>query len=145
MKNLIIIAIILLTGCSTQKKCERIQAKADRLGCHTKDTIVKYTTIRGFRVDTIVKFTERNEVDTLLIDTGGVKVLTIVKWKTRDVFQEILKKDTVIKTVTVYDCPKQKPCEISKMNVFWIDSGKFAWLLLVFAVIIAIFTRYFKK
>ena len=145
MKNLIIIAIILLTGCSTQKKCERIQAKADRLGCHTKDTIVKYTTIRGFRVDTIVKFTERNEIDTLLIDTGGVKVLTIVKWKIRDVFQDVLKRDSVIQTQFVYDCPKQKPCELTKMQSFWVQSGKIWWLFVLLSGAVMAFVGYFKK
>lgn len=145
MKNLIIIAIILITGCSTQRRCDTLRAKADKLGCNIKDTIVKYTTIRGFRVDTIVKFTERNEIDTLFIDTGGVKVKTIIKWKTRDVFQDVFKRDSVIQTQFIYDCPKPKPCELTKMQSFWIQSGKTMWLFAILLGAVMAFVGYFKK
>lgn len=145
MKNLIIIAIVLLSGCTVQQKCDRIRAKADKLPCFTKDTIVKYTTIRGFRVDTFVKYSEKKEIDTLFVDSGGVKVRTIIKWKERTVFQEVSKKDTVIKTVTVYDCPKPKPVVDGPVKSFLISSGKFFWGLLLFLAISFGLIRYFEK
>lgn len=145
MKNLIIIAIILLSGCSVEKKCAKLQAKADKLPCFTKDTIVKYTTIRGFRIDTFVQFSEKKEIDTLLVDSGGVKVKTIIKWKERTVFQEVLKKDTVLETVTIYDCPKQKPVKDGPIKSFLVSSGKFFWGLLIFLLLALGILRYFEK
>lgn len=145
MKNLIIIAFILLTGCNAQKQCDKAYAKAKKLGCISRDTIVKYTTIRGFRVDTFIRYSERNEVDTLLVDSGGIKVKTVIRWKTREVFQEILKKDTVIETVFISDCPKLVPNRLTRMQSFWMQSGKYTWFAIVLASIGLIFIRYFKK
>jgi hypothetical protein len=145
MKNLIIIAFILLTGCNAQKQCDKSYAKAKKLGCISRDTIVKYTTIRGFRVDTFIQYSEKSEIDTLLVDSGGVKVKTIIRWKTKQVFQEILKKDTVIETVFISDCPKLVPHKLNRMQEFWMQSGKYTWFAIILASIGLIFIRYFKK
>lgn len=145
MKNLIIIAIILLTGCNTQKQCDKAYAKATKLGCISKDTVIKYDTIRGFRVDTFVKFKEHSEIDTLFTDTGSIKVITIIKWKTKEVSQQISKKDTVLKSVLIKDCPKLIPNQLTAMQEFWIQSGKYCWFVIVLASVFIIFIRYFKK
>jgi len=145
MKNLIIIAFILLTGCNAQKQCDKAYAKAKKLGCISSDTIVKYTTIRGFKVDTFVQYSEKSEIDTLFVDSGEVKVRTIIKWKSRTVFQEVLKKDTVLETITVYDCPKLKPVKDGPVKRFFISSGKFFWGLLIVAAISFGLIRYFEK
>ena len=96
MKYLLLL-IILLSSCSVQKRCERHLAKAQQMGClkMTNDTIIKLDTIKGFRIDTFVQF--HNEIDTLLIDSGGVKSITIIKWKEKIVTQSFYKKDTIIK------------------------------------------------
>ena len=95
MKYLLI--IFLLIGCSTQKRCERHIEKAKALGCLSfkSDTIVRLDTIKGFRIDTFVKF--HNEIDTLIVDSGGVRVETIIKWRTKEIGQIVSKKDTILK------------------------------------------------
>jgi len=97
MKKLIVI-LILLSSCSVQKRCERHLKKATQFGCLklTNDTIVKTDTLRGFRVDTVVQY--HNEIDTLLVDSGGIKSITIIRWKDKIVSQTITKKDTILKT-----------------------------------------------
>lgn len=71
--------------------------KAEALGCFkTKnDTLVLFDTIKGFTIDTFVQF--HNEIDTLIVDSGGIKVLTVIKWKTKEIGQKVSKKDSVIK------------------------------------------------
>jgi hypothetical protein len=145
MKNLIIIAFILLTGCNAQKQCDKAYAKATKLGCISRDTVVKYTTIRGFKIDTFIKFSEHSEIDTIFVDSGGVKVKTIIRWKTKDVFQEVLKKDTIVETVFISDCPKLVPHKLTRMQEFWIQSGKYAWFIIVLSAVTIIFIQYFKK
>jgi hypothetical protein len=145
MRNLIIIAFILLTGCNAQKQCDKAYAKAKKLGCISSDTIVKYTTIRGFKVDTFVQFNKYTEIDTLFVDSGGIKVKTIIRWKTKEVLQEILKKDTVVETVFISDCPKLKPVKDGPVKRFFISSGKFFWGLLIVAAISFGLVRYFEK
>jgi hypothetical protein len=95
MKYLLI--ILLLFGCSAEKRCQKHLTKAKALGCITykSDTIIKYDTIKGFIIDTFVQY--HQEIDTLIVDKGGVKVVTIIKWKTKEIGQILSKKDTVIK------------------------------------------------
>jgi uncharacterized lipoprotein YajG len=145
MRNLIIIAFILLTGCNAQKQCDKAYAKATKLGCISRDTIVKYVTVKGFRIDTFVQYSEKREIDTLLVDSGGIKVKTIIKWNTRTVFQEVLKKDTVVETIFISDCPKLVPHKLTRMQEFWMQSGKYTWFAIVMASVFLIFIRYFKK
>jgi hypothetical protein len=92
-----LLIIFLLIGCSTQKRCERHIEKAKALGCLSfkSDTIVRLDTIKGFRIDTFVKF--HNEIDTLIVDSGGVRVETIIKWRTKEIGQIVSKKDTILK------------------------------------------------
>lgn len=94
MKYLLI--ILLLFGCSAEKRCQKHLKKAEALGCITykSDTIIKHDTIKGFIIDTFVQY--HQEIDTLIVDKGGVKVVTIVKWKTKEIGQILSKKDTII-------------------------------------------------
>jgi Mg/Co/Ni transporter MgtE len=66
----------------------------------SNDTITINDTVNGFYFDTLHQFDTINDFDTLLIDTGGVRVKTIINWKTRTVGQSI-KKDTVYLTNTI--------------------------------------------
>jgi hypothetical protein len=98
LKATILIAFIalILSSCSTSKKCERISRKAITLKCFKNDTIRFYDTTFGYVYDTFVKFKTNNEFDTLFVDSGGVKVKTIIRWKTKELWQTIT-KDTIIK------------------------------------------------
>jgi hypothetical protein len=97
-----VLLILILSSCTTEKRCNRILNKAQRLQCisFSNDTITINDTVNGFYFDTLHQFDTFNTFDTLLIDTGGVKVKTIINWKTRTVGQSI-KKDTVYLTNTI--------------------------------------------
>lgn len=96
------LVILILSSCNTEKRCNRILNKAQRLHCISfkNDTITINDTVNGFYFDTLHQFDTINDFDTLLIDTGGVRVKTIINWKTRTVGQSI-KKDTVYLTNTI--------------------------------------------
>lgn len=95
----LIIAAFMLSGCSAEKKCQKAITKATKLGCLRNDTITRLDTIRGFQIDTFVKY--HNEVDTLTVDTGSIKSVTIIKWKTKEIYQQINKRDTVVERKTL--------------------------------------------
>lgn len=96
-----ILIILLLIGCSAEKRCQKHITKAKALGCLSiqSDTIVVLDTIKGFRIDTFVQF--HQEIDTLIVDSGGIKVVTIIKWKTKQIGQIVSKKDSVIKYLQI--------------------------------------------
>jgi hypothetical protein len=96
------LVILILSSCTSEKRCNRILNKAQRLNCisFNNDTITINDTINGFYFDTLIQYDTINDFDTLLIDTGGVRVKTIINWKTRTVGQSI-KKDTVYLTNTI--------------------------------------------
>ena len=96
-----ILIILLLIGCSAEKRCQKHITKAKALGCLSiqSDTIVRLDTIKGFRIDTFVQF--HQEIDTLIVDSGGIKVVTIIKWKTKQIGQIVSKKDSVIKYLQI--------------------------------------------
>ena len=57
--------------------------------------IVKYDTIRGWSHDTFIKFDTMNRVDTITTLKNGIKVVTYIKWKEREVTQVLTQKDTI--------------------------------------------------
>jgi hypothetical protein len=94
MKKITLIAIvILLCSCQTQKKWLR---KGYEKGWLSDSTITKYDTIRGFSHDTFIKFDTMNRVDTITTLKNGIKVVTYIKWKEREVTQLLTQKDTIL-------------------------------------------------
>jgi hypothetical protein len=123
MKYLLILLLI-LSSCSAERKCRKTIAKAKKLGCLTTDSVVIKDTLIISSFDTLVKFTTINEVDTLIVDNGGLKTVVFTKWKTREV-RVVQIPDTVIRerkvpqmVVKNTDCPKQK-----WWDRFWIGFG----------------------
>lgn len=114
MKYLLI--IFLLIGCSAEKQCQKHLRKAEAKGCfkNSIDTIIRLDTIKGFTIDTFVQF--HQEIDTLIVDSGGVKVVTIIKWKTKEIGQKVSKRDTIIKS---YDIVKVNTITKLKHVIPW--------------------------
>lgn len=111
-----ILIILLLIGCSAEKRCQKHITKAKALGCLSiqSDTIVVLDTIKGFRIDTFVQF--HQEIDTLIVDSGGVRVETIIKWRTKEIGQKVSKRDTIIKS---YDIVKVNTITKLKHVIPW--------------------------
>jgi len=130
MKLIGLILIMLFSSCSVQKRCERKLKKAQQMGCLsiTNDTITKYDTLIGFKFDTL--FIGRNEIDTFWSDTGLVKVQTIVRWRTKDIVQQITQKDTIFTTKYV------NKTTTLKVYPSWVKIGKrLLFLFLLYLVI----------
>jgi hypothetical protein len=90
----------------------------------TTDSVVIKDTLIIPHLDTLVKFTTINDVDTLIVDNGGVKTVVFTKWKTREV-RVVQRPDTIIREIKVpqmviknTDCPKVK-----WWDRFWIGFG----------------------
>jgi hypothetical protein len=131
-KIFIPLLLIILVGCSTERKCRKTIAKAKKLGCLTTDSVVIKDTLIIPHLDTLVKFDTINEVDTLIVDNGGVKTVVFTKWKTREV-RVIQTGDTVIREIKVpqmviknTDCPKVK-----WWNTFKVGFLSFVGLLII--------------
>lgn len=123
MKYLLIILLI-LSSCSAERKCRKTIAKAKKLGCLTTDSVIVKDTLIIPSFDTLVKFDTINEVDTLIVDNGGVKTVVFTKWKTREVMVRQT-ADTIIRerkvpqmVIKQTDCPK-----IRWWDRFWIGFG----------------------
>ncbi len=93
-----LITILILASCSTEKRCANHLKKAKELGCLTMDTVTKYDTIVGFSVDTIFMADSFTSVDTFTLFKDNIKTKTIVNWKDRVVYQNVTKDTTIIET-----------------------------------------------
>jgi hypothetical protein len=95
MKNKLIIGLICLLASCQSYRAERKITKLKQWGYLKDSTITKYDTIRGFTHDTFVTFDTLHKVDTLITQQNGIKVVTLVKWKERQVKQILTQKDTI--------------------------------------------------
>ena len=94
----LLITILILASCSTEKRCANHLKKAKELGCLTMDTVTKYDTIVGFSVDTIFMADSFTSVDTFILIKDNVKTKTVINWKDRIVYQSVLKDTTIVET-----------------------------------------------
>jgi hypothetical protein len=126
-----ILIVLFLIGCSAEKRCQKHITKAKALGCLSiqNDTIVRLDTIKGFRIDTFVKF--HNEIDTLIVDSGGIKVVTIIKWKTKEIGQLVSKQDSVIKYLQITKHHNHTKVVKSVPWYFWIIPFLLAMMLIL--------------
>jgi hypothetical protein len=95
MKNKIIIGLICLLASCQSYRAERKITKLKQWGYLKDSTIIKYDTIRGFTHDTFITFDTLHSVDTLITQQNGIKVVTLIKWKERQVKQILTQKDTI--------------------------------------------------
>ena len=94
MKHLIII-LLLLSSCQSYR-AERKINKLKSWGYLSDSTITRYDTIRGWSHDTFIKFDTMNRVDTITTLKNGIKVVTYIKWKEREVTQLLTQNDTIL-------------------------------------------------
>ena len=106
MKTKIIIGLICLLASCQSYRAERKINKLKSWGYLSDSTIIKYDTIRGWSHDSIYIFDTLSKVDTISIVKNGIKSVTVIKWKERQVRQILTQKDTIfehkfeIKTIT---------------------------------------------
>ena len=94
MKYKLILIICLLASCQSYR-AERKINKLKSWGYLSDSTITRYDTVRGFTHDTFIKFDTINRVDTITTLKNGIKVVTYIKWKEREVTQIVSQKDTI--------------------------------------------------
>jgi hypothetical protein len=94
MKYKLILIISLLASCQSYR-AERKINKLKQWGYLSDSTITRYDTIRGWQRDTFIKFDTINKVDTITTLKNGIKVVTYIKWKEREVTQIVSQKDTI--------------------------------------------------
>lgn len=86
-----ILITIFLSSCSTSQRCQHHTNRLKALNClkEQSDTTYKIDTLYGWKIDTVVQF--HNDIDTLLVDSGGIKIKTIIHWKSKTVQQTVVK------------------------------------------------------
>jgi hypothetical protein len=94
MKKILIILLI-LSSCQSYR-AERKINKLKSWGYLSDSTITRYDTIRGWSHDTFIKFDTINRIDTITTLKNGIKVVTYIKWKEREVTQFVSQKDTIL-------------------------------------------------
>jgi hypothetical protein len=97
MKNKLILALICLLASCQSYRAERKISKLKSWGYLKDSTITKYDTIRGFTHDSIYFFDKLSKVDTINTVKNGIKVVTVIKWKERQVKQIVTQNDTIFK------------------------------------------------
>ena len=95
MKYKLILIICLLASCQSYR-AERKISKLKQWGYLSDSTITRYDTVRGFTHDTFIKFDTMNHIDTITTLKNGIKVVTYIKWKEREVTQIVSQKDTIL-------------------------------------------------
>jgi hypothetical protein len=95
MKKILIILLV-LSSCQSYR-AERKINKLREWGYMSDSTITKYDTIRGFSHDSIYFFDTTTLTDTINTFKNGIKVVTVIKWKERQVKQILTQNDTIFK------------------------------------------------
>jgi hypothetical protein len=93
MKKILIILLV-LSSCQSYR-AERKINKLREWGYMSDSTITKYDTIRGFSHDSIYFFDTTTLTDTINTFKNGIKSVTVIKWKERQVRQILTQKDTI--------------------------------------------------
>ena len=97
MKNKLILALICLLASCQSYRAERKISKLKSWGYLSDSTITRYDTIRGFTHDSIYFFDTTTLTDTINTVKNGIKVVTVIRWKERQVKQIVTQNDTIFK------------------------------------------------
>lgn len=128
----LLLALLLLFGCSPQKRLQRLIKHNPELVDTTfiKDTVV----VPGWQYDTIVQL---GETDTVIITKNGTTV-TLYKTLYDSIFVDVLSEpDTIFKEIP---CPQIMPLEAK--DDWYIE---YWWLILfIFVAILFILNKIFK-
>lgn len=140
MKNKHLIIILLILSSCQSYRAERKISKLKAWGYLSDSTIVKYDTIRGFTHDSIYFFDTTTLIDTITTIKNGIKVVTVIKWKQREVKQILTQHDTIFKH-------KYTTKAITQPSKFWAKLGFVSWviLFLVFLWGLAVLVKLKKK
>ena len=134
MKNKIIIGIICLLASCQSYRAERKITKLKQWGYLSDSTIIKYDTIRGFTHDSIYFFDTTTLIDTITTVKNGIKVVTVIKWKERQVKQILTQHDTIFKHKYTTKVITQ-PAKFTKLGVaIGIIAFLFMMLLIEFLI-----------
>ena len=139
MNKLILISLSLLIGsCSAEKRCARINAKSERLGCLKTDSVIIKDTVITNSFDTTILHDTISEIDTAVVNN----VTVITKWKTRE--QRIIEKADTIITERIVPRVIYKPSDCPK-NKFW-DKFWFGFVCGIGLILLILYlTKQFKK
>jgi len=134
MKNKIIIGIICLLASCQSYRAERKISKLKQWGYLSDSTITRYDTIRGFTHDSIYFFDTTTLIDTITTVKNGIKVVTVIKWKQREVKQILTQHDTIFKHKYTTKVITQ-PAKFTKLGVaIGIIAFLFMMLLIEFLI-----------
>jgi len=137
MKNKLILALICLLASCQSYRAERKINKLKSWGYLKDSTITKYDTIRGFTHDSIYFFDTTTLVDTINTVKNGIKVVTVIRWKERQVKQIVTQNDTIFKH-------KYTTKVITKPSKIW-DKFSFVLLVILFLVLLWILKALVKQ
>jgi hypothetical protein len=93
MKKILIILLV-LSSCQSYR-AERKINKLKEWGYLSDSTITRYDTIRGWSLDSVYFFDTTTLTDTIHTVKNGIKVVTVIKWKERQVKQILTQNDTI--------------------------------------------------
>jgi hypothetical protein len=129
--NKLIILICLLASCQSYR-AERKINKLKQWGYLSDSTITRYDTIKGWSHDSIYFFDTLHKVDTITTLKNGIKVVTYIKWKDRQVKQIVTQNDTIFE--------HKFQTKIIKQPIKWWNRFKVGF---IFGIIISITMLYF--
>jgi len=131
-----LIVLLILTSCQSYR-AERKISKLRAWGYLSDSTITKYDTIRGFTHDSIYFFDTTTLVDTIHTVKNGIKVVTVVKWKERQVKQFIAQNDTIL--------IRQYTTKVITNSAKWYDKLGFVFGVIAFVILLWVLKALVKQ
>jgi len=128
--KLLLILLIILSSCSTEKRCARINAKSERLGCLTHDTMYLPGEVKKGEKELFLDSAKLDSVAQVLVEHYQDLLDSCANAKDSN---NSRKSDNLAKTKkNIKDLINKIPCKIEPTNdstarfvlKIWVDSGK---------------------